>query len=304
MIRIPVVLFIYCFWMLTACDGYKSNIVVSNPPLQASPPYVFEYDFKNPKIIVLDKELVEISGLAYDSKNDVLIAHNDERGHVYQISKTDGTIRNDYKFAKKGDYESVEIIDDTYVICSSAGKLHFYDTELDQTNSVKTKLSQKNDVEGMCLSFDNKNLLLACKGRATKKSKTKKLKSVRAYSLASNTLLDEPYLIIKDHDLVEMVKDNHIEESKSELKKLIDQIRDFAPSGIAIHPYTKDHYLISARGSTLVIFDESKSLKEIIFLDEELIKQPEGICFDQNAILYIGTEGHGLSAKIFKFTKK
>lgn len=271
----------------------------STRPLQKS----LDYDFNKPEIIVLDKELMEISGLAYVPSADVLLAHNDEKGHVYTISKFDGTILKDNKFGKKGDYESIEIVGDEYVVCTSSGRLHFYNPESDKTRLIKTNLSQKNDVEGMCLSSDGKYLLLACKGQANEESKTKKHKAVHAYSLESKSLLDGPFLNIEDNELVNMVENDNSSASKSKLKKLISRTKEFAPSGIAIHPSTNDHYLISARGSTLVVYDKDKSLKEVIFLDDKLIKQPEGICFDHDAQLYISNEGRGLSAKIFKFSK-
>jgi len=97
------------------------------------------------------------------------------------------------------------------------------------------------------------------------------------------------------------VKSVYASESKSKIKKLTNRVKDFAPSGIAIHPLSKEYYLISARGSTLVILDTNRQFKDLIFLNDKSNKQPEGICFDGQSNLYISTEGHGLSAKIFKF---
>lgn len=305
--RMPLVLFFSILFALASCIESKSNmnsseIDTSISSTRSSQEFL-DYDFNNPEIIVLDKELMEISGLAYVPSTDVLLAHNDEKGHVYTISKSDGSILKDNKFGKKGDYESIEIIGDEYVICTSSGRLHFYNPESDKTRLIKTDLSQKNDVEGMCLSSNRKYLLLACKGQANEESKTKKLKAVHAYSLESKLLLEGPYLNIKDNELVKKVEYNNSSASKSKLKKLINRIKEFAPSGIAIHPSSDDHYLISARGSSLVVYDKDKSLKEVIFLNDKLIKQPEGICFDGDAQLYISNEGRGLSAKIFKFSK-
>lgn len=261
------------------------------------------YDFTKPEIIVLDKALIEISGLAYNSDKDVILTHNDEKGHVFEISKDDGEILKDYKFGKKGDYESVEYYRDKYVICNSSGNLHFYDPQAGDSEIFKTSLSGKNDVEGMCLSSDEKFLLLACKGQSNEESRSKKLKAVYAFDLESKMILQEPHIEIKDEDLESKVKQDHTEVSKSKLKKLISRCKDFSPSGIGVHPISKAYYLISARGSTVVVLDRNRTLSQVIFLDENIYKQPEGICFDNEANLYISLEGRGLSAKILKFKK-
>jgi len=307
MIRLSI-LSIFIILMSNACSNSNSKkpIEKAEAPVHstAASKHQFSFNFTSPDVIVLEKALTEISGLAYDSNKDVLIAHNDEKGHVYEINKSDGSILADHKFGGKGDYESVEYLDGNYVIASSQGKLHFYDIITQKTRSIKTNLSSKNDLEGMCLSPDNQQLLLACKGQAREKSSTKHTKLVYAYDLKSNRLLDNPFLKINDQDLKRMVENKHSNESKSQLKSLINRVKHFSPSGIAIHPKTKEYYLISARGSLLIIIDKFKNLKEVVFLNENTNKQPEGISFDKNANLYISTEGHGLSAKIFKFTKR
>ncbi len=89
--------------------------------------------------------------------------------------------------------------------------------------------------------------------------------------------------------------------SKSKRKKLVNRSKSFAPSGLAVHPLNEDLYILSAKGSLLVIFDKTKFLKRVIFLNSKTIPQPEGIAFDQLNHLYIATEGQGFSGKIFKF---
>jgi len=139
------------------------------------------YDFDSPQIIVLDRQLMEISGLAYHPSKDVLLAHNDEKGHVYEISKSEGKILEDYKFDKKDDYESVEFHEGQYIICSSSGNLHLYNPENKETEKIKTKMSSKNDIEGMCLDPTKTQLLLACKGQGISDSKKKDIKAVYAF---------------------------------------------------------------------------------------------------------------------------
>ncbi|MDX1285770.1 MAG: SdiA-regulated domain-containing protein, partial [Draconibacterium sp.] len=86
--------------------------------------------------------------------------------------------------------------------------------------------------------------------------------------------------------------------SKSDKKR----IQDFSPSGIAIHPENGSTYILSAKGSTLVIFDHNSDLEKVVLLNDKKIPQPEGICFDSKSNLYIATEGKGSPGKIFIFT--
>lgn len=283
-------------------SGIKKVLVNESPKVIQS---TLAYNYENPEILVLDKTLVEISGLAYKDELDGLLTHNDEKGIVYEISKDDGSIIKESRFGKKGDYESIEFYDHKYVVCTSSGNLHLYDPVTKRTEKIKTSLSSKNDIEGMCLSTDNKFLLLACKGQSLEKSKSKKLKAVYAFDLQSRKLIEDPYIKITDDDLIDMVNKEYGKQnnSNSELKKLIKRAKEFSPSGIAIHPQTKQYYLISARGSTVVILDRDKSLEQVIFLNDRSFKQPEGICFDKSATMYISLEGRGLKAKILKFKK-
>ena len=230
----------------TSVNNLKSNEVKVS---QSKTPY----DFNRPQVLVLGKELMEVSGLAYESNEDIIIAHNDEKGIVYELSKTDGTVISALKFGKKADYESIECFENYYVICSSSGKLHFYNRKTKQEHVIKTKLTSKNDIEGMCLSPDRNLLLLACKGQSKKDPKSKQSKTVYAYNIELESINDEPYLLIEDGDLKEIVNSCYANETKSKKKKLIKRAKDFSPSGIDIHPITGEYYLVSAKGSTVII---------------------------------------------------
>ena len=61
--------------------------------------------------------------------------------------------------------------------------------------------------------------------------------------------------------------------------------------------------MISAKGSLLIIFNSQKELKDIIFLNEKELPQPEGICFDNQANLYISTERKNNGGQIYKYVK-
>jgi len=122
--------------------------------------------------------------------------------------------------------------------------------------------------------------------------------------LEDKELDESPFLTIEDDALEKTVQDQYLSESKSGLKKLKNRAKEFSPSGIVIHPTSGDYYLLSAKGSTVVIINEDKEIQEVIFLDNRIIPQPEGICFGKERDLYISTEGQGFSGKIFKFESR
>jgi uncharacterized protein YjiK len=90
-------------------------------------------------------------------------------------------------------------------------------------------------------------------------------------------------------------------QSRFKLKNYQLRIRKFAPSGIAVHPDSKEYYILSSQGKTLVVVDDQNKIKHIEFLKSQHA-QPEGICFDDQAKLYISNEARGLSPKIFMYT--
>lgn len=252
-------------------------------------------------VLILEKPLIEISGLSLGYGDTTLLANNDEKGNIYEVSIASGKIINKYKFAPKGDYEGIERVEDEIVVSKHNGNLYFYDLETDQTREIKTDLSSKNDIEGLCYDKEAGLLLMASKGQGLGQEKTKKEKAIYAYNLEDEYLSAEPYLIVEDSILLQHIKASFTDMSKSGLKKLKKRAKDFSPSGIAIHPITGHRYMISARGSTLVIYDRLHEFVELVFLNDGSIPQPEGICFTPNGDLFISTEGKGFSGKIFKF---
>jgi len=252
--------------------------------------------------IILPKELVEISGLSYDAVHGHLLANNDEEGIIYHLNM-DGSIASSEKFGKDGDYEGIERIGDDIVVSKHNGNLYFYSPETTQTIKVKTDLSSKNDIEGLAYDEDHGLILMACKGQTLNEENQKKEKVVYAYNLQLEVLHKEPYLVMGDPEHLSFVEYQIQGLSKYKKKALQKRVKGFSPSGIAINPINHDLYVLSARGSLVIIYDRDHELKDILFLDEDVIPQPEGICFSPEADLYISTEGKGLIGKIFKFKK-
>ncbi len=254
------------------------------------------------EVYLLDQQLVEISGLSFDESQNVIWSINDEKGHVYKLSIQDGRILEDLKFAKKGDFEGVCVVGDKLVVTKFNGDLYFFDPLKKKTEKVKTSLSGKNNVEGLTYDPEGERLLLALKGSGVE-TKAQNKKYLYSFDLSSQKILDEPFIIISDHDLKAYVND-HFSFSKTRMKKMLNRASKFSPSGVAINPVSKNIFICSAKGSLVVICTPSGEISKVYFLDEKVVPQPEGICFDDQGTLYLSSEGHGYSGKLFKYFRK
>jgi len=128
----------------------------------------------------LNKELKEISGLAV-TNDGKLLAHNDEEGKIFQIDYQSGKVIKTFKIGNKkikADFEGLAATNDALFMVTSSGDLYqFYegdDGDEVPFNVIKTQLSSKNDVEGLCFDPASNALLLACKGYPGKGFKKKK----------------------------------------------------------------------------------------------------------------------------------
>ena len=271
--------------------------------------HISSFNFEEPILtIALPLILLEVSGLSYYPKMNQLLAVNDERGWIFFLDATTGEVIERKTFSGNGDFEGIEWLGDRISIVKSNGDIYFYDERnKEAASSVKTELKPSNDIEGLAYDADNNQLLLACKGNPNlgKSDKYKKVKNVYSFDLVKNELDKDPFLSVEDEVLEDYVKDfaEKNDFSKKKKKKLKGRVNDFSPSGIAIHPKTKDFYMLSSQGKLLIIFDQKKKLKEVVFLDEKIHRQPEGICFAPNGDLFISNEGKGLGAKIMKFNQ-
>ncbi|ELR72977.1 hypothetical protein C900_00479 [Fulvivirga imtechensis AK7] len=248
------------------------------------------YKFYEPaKQMELHNDLVEISGLGVVDDN-TLAAVEDETGHVYLLSTEDGSVLRKIKFGKQGDYEGVELIgDDVYVLKSNGTLYSFKLTRQDEVEAreIETVFSSKNDLEG--LGHDGQSLLIACKASGNIDGNKVKGKAVYRYYIPGSKLITKEVVDIEKDQLSAFVND----------RSYFNEIRQFDPSAIAKHPISKDIYILSA-DHILVILSADYQLKEVVKLDKNIYKQPEGISFASDGTMYISNEGKGGKATLVK----
>jgi uncharacterized protein YjiK len=254
----------------------------------------------------MPKALTEISGLSGASDSQVLCLE-DERGRIYTYNYKKEEIINTTKFVKEGDFEGIAITNSEIYALKSNGTLyrirHSTDSVKDDVKikKITTFLNEKYDAEGLCYDSLNNVLLIACKGSAGKGKKYKNKKAIYAFDLLKQELRKEPFLLIDVQEVQKMKRSGGTQRAYDKYISMGENNITFNPSGIAVHPITKDVYIISAVGNTLLITkSDGKILKALHFKNSEL-KQPEGITFDRSGTMYISNEGHGGRANIKVF---
>jgi len=258
----------------------------------------FPYDLKNPDLEVkLDKDLTETSALSLSSDSTQLLTLNDEEGKIFYLDKQDGNVIKKVDFGKKGDYEGIEMVNDLIYIIESKGDIHEIGIEDDEKKSdeqYKTFLKTNDDIEGLGYDAEGHQLLLACKS-CRKRYNNQRV--IFGFDLNTKQLKEEPVKRIYKDSLKQFItKQTNVNFM---IRKAL--AKSFAPSAIAIHPITKDWYILSSVGKLLVVLDADGSIKYVEKFSAKLMKQPEGLCIDKDGTLYITSEGDGGKGKLLKY---
>jgi DNA-binding beta-propeller fold protein YncE len=257
---------------------------------QEKPKPVFDeclyYNLKQPTIIwKMPKELKEISGIEI-LKNQKVVAHNDEDGNLFVYNLKKKLVEKTVSFANNGDYEDIALKDSTAFVLRSDGIIFEVKNylKMPQTIKHKTFLTKKDNAEGLFFDASKNRLLIACKGNSEEK-KGKNKRFVYELILNKKALNPNPILTI----------------SQKEMQKTYHLKSRFSPSGIAIHPISKNIYILSSVGKMLAEYSSEGKLKKTYSLNYSHFQQPEGISFDKNGDLYISNEAKKTKANILKF---
>lgn len=241
-----------------------------------------ERSTNDPCVITLPKKLREVSGITVVN-DSTWAAVQDEEGKVYHINPLTGNVTKAFEFEEEGDFEDLAYVDGVYWVLLSNGTLYrcVFKGEEPAVRKVPTKLSSRNDCEGLCYDRPANRLLIACKGDASLSEKSKgKKRAVYAFDLHTLTLQEEPVMKIKHDELEPFVKNT-----------------DFAPSAIAPTQDGTGFWLLSSVGSKLVRVSRSGKVEAVYKLNSSDHKQPEGLVFSDGK-WWISNEGRGGDALI------
>jgi uncharacterized protein YjiK len=269
----------------------------------------FRYNLNQPdNKFKLTKKLKEISGLAcYDDK--WLIAVQDEKGALYTIDIESGEIEDVIEFSADGDYEGMACKGNVFYALRADGVLfrinNWHKKKKIKTKVIETSLGKINDTEGLAYDPVSNELIIACKGSSLIGEKNNKSRSVFAYDLDSLAFNFKPVCTLTRKKFKKYIKDNlnkypEYKPYKKEMKKAKKDII-IQPSAIAVHPITKNYYILSAMSNSLIVMDRNNNIKHVKRLSQKKFEQPEGLTFTSNGDLFISSEGQKKKARIYKF---
>ncbi len=306
-LRLYVACLLLSIW-ITGCDLRRKEY--KNTEF-SSPQQPLPYDFDQPtKKYFLNEDLEEVSGLSWFGEDQIACVQ-DEQGRVFIYNLEDKKTTRWIKFGKGGDYEGIEVVDSTIYVLRSDGILFYfplsqdsndYTIEESSVRQFQVSVPGENDVEGLGYDPQRKQLLLAFKNKVDEEGKSGKDKPVYAISLTDTLSSNYPVWTITEKQLKQFFA-HHAEEpgeEKGKKGKKGDWLA-FKPSGIAVHPITRQVYLVASEGKKLVILSQKGEIQAVVKLSPRMLKQPEGICFAPNGDLYIASEGRGEDGFILKF---
>lgn len=256
---------------LTACSRQGKSFV---PPVPG-------YNTAQKQVIVLDKELLEISGMYYlpDTR---IAAINDEEGKIFLINSTTG----DYtvtKFGKKRDYEDIVMVGNYYYVLESNGNIHRIPVATAHVEE-EFEFPREKKIEFESLYYDphlQKLVLVSKEQRETKKG-------IITYTFSPDSLQfsDDILYEIRRKEIHQYLKDNNAQ---------------FKPSAVAIHPVLNKLFIVASVGKAMLQCSLDGKIEGAWQLNPDQFPQPEGLTFAANGDMFISNEGVDGKATILKF---
>ncbi|MCZ6888571.1 MAG: SdiA-regulated domain-containing protein [Gammaproteobacteria bacterium] len=205
----------------------------------------------------LPGRLTEISGLAF-THDGRLLAHNDERGVIYELDFEKGRITNEFKVAKRADFEGIATVgDDVFLITSSGTVVR---TRLDGSAGeiIEPELANLCEIEGLATRDDR--VIAVCKN-----------------------IYDGPSDVIRI-----LFFDKRFNVADTLDVRMPHKIR---PSGIEWDPKRRHYLIVAADRREIVTIDEPGRVIATQKLKKSRHRQPEGIAISESGKLFIADEG-------------
>lgn len=279
-----------CLHRLTALVLIAFFVAACNHSGQLSPA---GYQLDKPVRTELGKALNEISGIWFSAEDSSLLAIADNKEKVYQI---------DLKIKKLKDYtdkvvnsnsnlEDVVKAGNSVFLLMSKGTL--VEVPLTENDSVgmsnyEVPLPQgKNDFETIYYDPADDAIIVLCKSCSFEKGTG--MRSAFRFNLKTRTFDSSASFTISQKEVEEFLK-------TADAK--------FDPSAAAIHPITKQLFILSSAGNLLVIANTDGGVLEAYKLDPRIFPQAEGIAFAPNGDMYISNEGKFAYPTLLHFAYK
>ncbi len=235
----------------------------------------------------LSEHLEEISGLAM-TRDNRLLAHNDERGIIFEIDYQNGSIAKafqltDMKNPVASDFEGIATIDNQIYLVTSSGRL--YECREGTTgesvlfNVYTTGIGRDCEIEGLAYDESKRALLLMCKDARSADMEGK----LAVYHWS----IDEKQLRKDAHTVIPVVEfSRHIKG------------KNFQPSGIERHPISGNYFIVAARQGAIAEITPGGQVVAVREFPAQWHRQAEGITFAADGTLIVSDEGAGKRARL------
>lgn len=280
----------------TGCDQFSTGSTRVTPAY-----YLLKYD----RAMALPAELNEISGLVFDTTGHAIYTVNDEMGTIHKLTMGD-SIQAQMHFGNDGDYEGIELVNGHFYVLESDGDLYQipaagFGSGNDSVGYRKFEsIWDKMDAEGLCYLPSRNLLLIAVKDFKGEDGQ----KRILGFDLQTETFLESPVFLISVEEIAHVLFNTPFEKFSLKVNRTLatEKPNDFfKPSGIAVHPFRDEIYVINGTNNLMAIFDLDMHLLSVHPLALPEFRQPEGITFDSRGTMYISNEARGRTANILQF---
>lgn len=264
----------------TACEGQK--------------PYSFVHP-ENMEVFELPQELIEISGLI--DVDTTFMAIQDESGSVYLLSPDNFSIKKVMNFAWPGDYEAMVEKDSGLWVVDSRGIL--FDLKLRGDNFSVNNILQlpenNQEFEGVWQDSDKDKLLLISR-KARKRSNVPDERYIWSFDPLEQKL-EKSILIPLDEVWQNLMGFSNIDTWRFSVNR-----------NLPFSDLTKDiksgkWLILCSKPAAIIVLDRSGDLESVIELDNQILPQPEALCFDKHGNLIVASEGLLGPARIVRYRK-
>jgi hypothetical protein len=245
----------------------------------------------------LPKELNEISANVLLNGNRMACIQ-DKAGIVFIYDLEAKAITSQIPFSTNGDYEGLAVVGNTFYVLRSDGMLYEVQSRggsgKPHVVTYDLPFGASNDTEPMCYDSAHDRLLVGTKEGDLSGNGTNGVYSfdLRTKKMSTNEIFDISSAKGNENDEHKKKNSNENEKNKKKNdKKKSEKNIDIKPSEIAIHPGTRDVYILDGPKSELLIADQTGHIKSVTQLDRKTFPQPEGMCFSAAGELYISSEG-------------
>ena len=216
-----------------------------------------------------------------------LLAHNDEKGVIYEIDYRNGSIVKAFQLADitdpvADDFEGIATVDDQVYLVTSAGRLYECSEGADGESvlftSYATGVGRDCEIEGLAYDESQRALLLMCKN--PRRAELEEQLAIYHWSI------DEKQLSAARTVIPVIEFSRHIEGKK------------FQPSGVERHPVSGNYFVVAARQGAIAEIAPGGKVVAVKQFPAQWHRQAEGITFAADGELIVADEGAGKKARL------